>query len=67
MAFVLTILIGLLIVCEWSVADQTNDVSGGRLLSRCPRGCSCSGTTTDCSHRGLTQVPKSIPLDTERL
>ncbi|EDS40262.1 predicted protein [Culex quinquefasciatus] len=34
---------------------------------RCPRLCSCTGQTVDCSHRGLTQVPRKIPLDTDRL
>lgn len=34
---------------------------------RCPKVCACSGTTVDCSHRGLTQVPRNLPLDTEKL
>lgn len=55
--------------CE-AVAAPGNDVffgSGGGISSRCPRPCSCIGSTVDCSHRGLTMVPKGIPLDTERL
>lgn len=40
---------------------------GSSDLLKCPRVCSCSGQTVDCSHRGLTQVPRRIPLDTERL
>ncbi|XP_037941181.1 protein slit-like [Teleopsis dalmanni] len=35
--------------------------------SRCPRVCSCNGLTVDCSHRGLTQVPRKIYSDVERL
>ncbi|KAL9920165.1 slit guidance ligand isoform 1-T1 [Glossina fuscipes fuscipes] len=35
--------------------------------SRCPRVCSCNGLTVDCSHRGLTQVPRKISADVERL
>ncbi|XP_061503108.1 protein slit isoform X1 [Anopheles gambiae] len=35
--------------------------------TRCPRLCSCTGTTVDCSHRGLTQVPRKIPSETDRL
>lgn len=35
--------------------------------ARCPRVCSCSGLTVDCSHRGLTQVPRKISADVERL
>lgn len=40
---------------------------GGNGDSRCPRMCSCSGQTVDCSNRGLGQVPRRIPVDTERL
>uniref|UniRef100_A0A182YQU5 LRRNT domain-containing protein n=1 Tax=Anopheles stephensi TaxID=30069 RepID=A0A182YQU5_ANOST len=35
--------------------------------TRCPRLCACTGTTVDCSHRGLTQVPRKIPSETDRL
>ncbi|XP_055904656.1 protein slit isoform X2 [Eupeodes corollae] len=35
--------------------------------TRCPRVCSCNGLTVDCSHRGLTQVPRKISADVERL
>lgn len=35
--------------------------------TRCPRVCNCIGATVDCSRRGLTAVPRNIPLDTERL
>lgn len=34
---------------------------------KCPRVCSCTAQTVDCSHRGLQQIPRRIPLDTERL
>lgn len=34
---------------------------------KCPRVCSCTGQTVDCSHRSLQQIPRRIPLDTERL
>lgn len=34
---------------------------------KCPRVCACAGTTVDCSHRGLTQVPRNLPSETERL
>nr|CAH7718677.1 unnamed protein product [Callosobruchus chinensis] len=34
---------------------------------RCPRPCTCVGTAVDCSRRGLTNIPRGIPLDTERL
>lgn len=36
-------------------------------LQRCPKVCTCTGPTVDCSNRGLVQVPRRIPLDTERL
>lgn len=41
-------------------------IAGGDAV-RCPKVCTCSGSTVDCSHRGLTQVPRRIPTDTERL
>lgn len=52
-----------------------NSVSGGGGVGiqigandvRCPRMCSCTGPTVDCSHRGLVQVPRRIPADTEKL
>lgn len=36
-------------------------------LTKCPWACSCSGLTVDCSHRGLTQVPRNLPKDAERV
>ncbi|CRK86792.1 CLUMA_CG000623, isoform A [Clunio marinus] len=42
--------------------------SGGDILTpKCPRLCTCTGHTVDCSHRGLSSVPRKIPLETERL
>jgi len=35
--------------------------------ARCPRVCSCTGLNVDCSHRGLTAVPRKISADVERL
>lgn len=37
------------------------------LSPKCPRLCTCNGHTVDCSHRGLSSVPRKIPLETERL
>lgn len=34
---------------------------------KCPRVCTCTGQTVDCSHRALQQIPRRTPLDTERL
>lgn len=36
-------------------------------LQRCPKACTCTGPTVDCANRGLAQVPRRIPVDTERL
>ncbi|XP_044259557.1 protein slit isoform X2 [Tribolium madens] len=67
-AFVLGIIWALIVSCEWSSAEPGNDVAHLSFTSlRCPRGCTCTGTITDCSHRGFTQVPKNIPPETERL
>lgn len=43
--------------------------SGGTssIDQKCPRVCTCTGQTVDCSHRDLQQVPRRIPLDAERL
>ncbi|KAF7280630.1 hypothetical protein GWI33_005599 [Rhynchophorus ferrugineus] len=35
--------------------------------TKCPKACICSDFTVDCSHRGLSAVPRGIPMDTERL
>lgn len=46
---------------------SSNSGSGDVLTPKCPRLCTCTGHTVDCSHRGLSSVPRKIPLDTERL
>ncbi|CAH1374282.1 unnamed protein product [Tenebrio molitor] len=67
-AFVLGFVWVLVVNCEWSRAEPANDVAHLSFASlRCPRSCICTGTTTDCSHRGFTQVPKNVPPETERL
>ncbi|XP_070557318.1 leucine-rich repeat-containing protein 15-like [Ptychodera flava] len=33
-------------------------------LEGCPAVCSCTGTTVDCSNRGLTEIPSGIPTST---
>lgn len=49
------------------VGIQVGSSSNGGGDSRCPRMCTCSGQTVDCSNRGLGQVPRRIPVETERL
>lgn len=46
---------------------NTNSNGGDTISLKCPRQCTCVGQTVDCSHKGLTQVPRKIPLETERL
>ncbi|XP_070490339.1 protein slit isoform X1 [Chironomus tepperi] len=46
-----------------STASSNSDT----LSPKCPRLCTCNGHTVDCSHRGLSSVPRKIPLETERL
>lgn len=53
-------------VIAGSESNAGISVSGAAITS-CPRVCSCSSSTVDCSHRSLQQVPRRIPLDTERL
>lgn len=45
----------------------STSVGTNAIDQKCPRLCTCTGQTIDCSHRGLQQVPRKIPLDTERL
>ncbi len=33
----------------------------------CPFGCQCSGSTVDCSGKGLTRMPAFIPRSTTHL
>lgn len=51
--------------------NLANTGIGGQGMSsidqKCPRVCTCTGQTVDCSHRDLQQVPRRIPLDSERL
>lgn len=42
-------------------------LSGQTELTKCPRVCTCVGLTIDCSNRGLTQVPGSLPVNAERM
>ncbi|KAK9703264.1 Leucine rich repeat N-terminal domain [Popillia japonica] len=56
------------VFCAFATAEPGHDVGYSiSSMSRCPRFCSCSGVTVDCSHKGLTHVPRNIPPDTERL
>ncbi|GAB0095466.1 Leucine-rich repeat domain superfamily [Sergentomyia squamirostris] len=48
---------------SWSSPLATLDIGS----NKCPRPCTCTGDTVDCSHRGLGQIPRRIPIDTERL
>ncbi|XP_073994613.1 slit guidance ligand isoform X3 [Rhodnius prolixus] len=42
--------------------------AGDCLIDRgCPNGCTCDGTLIDCSARGLTDIPKDIPMYTTEL
>ncbi|XP_057665442.1 protein slit isoform X5 [Diorhabda carinulata] len=60
--FIVCLLLAIIVI---TVADEMAHLSFGG--PRCPRMCSCAGTTVDCSRRGLNAVPRNIPLDTERL
>ncbi|GLH11070.1 Protein artichoke [Gryllus bimaculatus] len=74
---VLSFLIFTLVLVKLCDSSPNNDVltaasSSSRTgvpeeLIHCPWACSCSGLTVDCSHRGLTQVPRNLPTDAERV
>lgn len=50
-----------------NVNGYQRDHGGEIFTPKCPRLCTCTGHTVDCSHRGLSTVPRKIPLETERL
>ncbi|XP_066141931.1 protein slit isoform X1 [Euwallacea fornicatus] len=52
---------------ESSLPSQFGSTYSFGESTKCPRSCVCSGTTVDCSHRGLAAVPRGIPTNTERL
>lgn len=33
----------------------------------CPTECTCSGLTVSCGRRGLTQVPRHLPTNAQRM
>lgn len=53
------------------LAEPRNDFNilnfGATTENACPKLCTCSGTSVDCSERGLLQVPENIPGSTEKL
>ncbi|KAK5650601.1 hypothetical protein RI129_001630 [Pyrocoelia pectoralis] len=59
----------LVILCDFGIKTESLNSVGFIDLhhSKCPKNCACSGTTVDCSHRGLTQVPRNFPTDTEKI
>uniref|UniRef100_A0A1B0DF38 Uncharacterized protein n=2 Tax=Phlebotomus papatasi TaxID=29031 RepID=A0A1B0DF38_PHLPP len=73
-----TLALGLSLLLAWTTAEPANYQSDTQISwasplatldigsSRCPRPCTCTGETVDCSHRGLSQVPRRLPIDTER-
>ena len=36
-------------------------------LSQCSRLCQCHDTWVDCSHRGLSHVPRDLPKDADKM
>ena len=50
-----------------SALTHGHDNDFGVQMSSCPIECDCHGLTVDCSHRGLTFVPKFIPPEVRRL
>lgn len=49
-----------------NIGGNTN-IGYSSVDQKCPRVCTCTGQTVDCSHRDLQQVPRRIPVDVERL
>lgn len=55
------------IFCTGTEEFRTRFAGDCVIDSACPVGCSCDGTIVDCSGRGLTEVPKDIPMYTTDL
>ncbi|GMT36670.1 hypothetical protein PFISCL1PPCAC_27967, partial [Pristionchus fissidentatus] len=47
--------------CRGSELFMTRRADECAIDHECPAQCSCMGTSVDCSHRGLTEVPRNIP------
>ena len=58
----------MLAVASLAALSAATDV-GNRDEGQCPTGCFCADDDreVDCSSRGLTHVPKSLPRRTEQL
>jgi len=74
--YIVVILVAATAYCSNDVIIGSTHVIGGVLtpqrhqmgeLTLCPWACSCSGLAIDCTHRALTQVPRNLPIDAERL
>ncbi|CAI2358260.1 unnamed protein product [Caenorhabditis sp. 36 PRJEB53466] len=37
------------------------------ILEKCPKMCSCTGTTVDCRNKGITEIPTNVPLSTTEI
>ena len=46
-----------------------NLIIGGETttLSKCPKGCTCTSLTVDCSQKGFVSIPPNLPTNVERL
>ncbi|KAK6638540.1 hypothetical protein RUM43_006807 [Polyplax serrata] len=53
--------------CKGTEEFRTRYAGDCVIDSACPAGCSCDGTIVDCGGRGLTEVPKDVPMYTTDL
>ncbi len=60
-------LIALCLLLIGTRSGRAIDNEYGVQLSTCPIECDCQGLTVDCAHRGLTFVPRFIPVEARRL
>ena len=51
------------IPCYFPGTDETVSKYAGECVTaeECPRGCTCRGTTVDCTAGGLTALPDTLP------
>lgn len=70
---VVSVVLVVLVLCDFIASEPGNandlgvKITSLSSMGRCPRSCSCTTNTIDCAHRGLTQVPRNMLLDIERL
>lgn len=46
---------------------ESTNINQPNIFRQCPKACQCMGLHVDCSHRGLTQIPRNLPKEAEKM